>query len=92
MPALSCPAVLPRIKGRIADVKGTTKSEPLEAITADGDHFLKFYMGPRDKEVIVEDVQNNTASILAAGTEVGNVIIYPIDRVMLSGACVAALF
>jgi uncharacterized surface protein with fasciclin (FAS1) repeats len=76
--------VLPRIKGRIADVKGASKAAPLEAITADGDHFLRFYMAPGDK-VVVQDVQNNTATVTAAGTEVGNVIIYPLDKVMLSG-------
>lgn len=83
--ALGCAAVLPRIKGKIDDVKGTTRSAPLEAITADGHSYLRFHMGPNNTVVMV-DVQNNTATIKGAGTEVGaNVIIYPIDKVMLSG-------
>lgn len=77
--------MLPRIKGKIDDVKGTTRSAPLEAITADGHSYLRFHMGPNNTVVMV-DVQNNTATIKGAGTEVGaNVIIYPIDKVMLSG-------
>lgn len=85
--ALSCAvlAVLPRIKGKKDDVKNFTRSAPLEAITADGHSFLRFHMGPNNTVVLV-DVQNHTATITGAGTEVGaNVIIYSIDKVMLSG-------
>lgn len=84
-----CSAVLPRVKGRAADVKPHTKAAPLEAITADDVHYLRFYMGPNDK-VVVEDVQNNTANILGSGQEVGNVIIYGVDKVLLSGKKVVA--
>lgn len=79
--------MLPRVKGRKADVKGSTRAAPLAAITADDVHFLRFYMGPDDKQVVVEDVQNNTASIVSGPQEVGNVVIYGVDRVLLSGAC-----
>lgn len=81
---LCCAAVLPRVKGQTSAVKGFTRAAPLEAITADDVHFLRFFMGPNDK-VIVEDVQNNTANFVGTGVEVGNSIIYGIDKVMLSG-------
>jgi len=65
-------------------VKGMTQAQPLEAITADGNHFLKFFMNP-DGKVVIQDVQNNTASVVGPGVEVGNVMLYGIDKVLLSG-------
>jgi len=76
--------VLPRVKGRVSDVKDATPAKPLEAVTADNYHFLKFFMGPKDA-VVIQDVQNNTAQITGRGVEVGNVMIYGIDKVLLSG-------
>jgi uncharacterized surface protein with fasciclin (FAS1) repeats len=76
--------VLPRVKGQTSAVKGFTKAAPLEAITADDVHFLRFFMGP-DNKVIVEDVQNNTANFVSSGVAVGNSIIYGVDKVLLSG-------
>jgi hypothetical protein len=85
---MPCCAVLPRVKGKTSDVSGFTKEQPLKGISADRTHFLKFYMGPGDK-VIIEDVQNNTASFVADAIDVGNVTIYGIDKVLLSGEVLA---
>jgi uncharacterized surface protein with fasciclin (FAS1) repeats len=79
-----CCAVLPRIKGQASDVKGYSRSKPLEAITADGSHYLQFFMAPGG-QVVLQDVQNNTATVLGKGREVGNTMLYSIDRVLLSG-------
>lgn len=79
-----CCAVLPRIKGQASDVKGYSRSQPLEAITADGTHYLQFFMTP-ENEVVLQDVQNNTAKVLSKGREVGNTMLYSIDKVLLSG-------
>lgn len=65
-------------------MKGMTQDKPLEAITADGNHFLKFFMSPEDK-VVIQDVQNNTANVVGPGVEIGNVMLYGIDKVLLSG-------
>lgn len=81
---LCCTAVIPRVKGQTSDVQGYTKAAPLEAVTADDVHFLRFFMGP-DNKVVVQDVQNNTAKIVSKGVDVGNTIIYGLDKVMLSG-------
>lgn len=79
--------MLPRVKGKAADVQGATEAKPLEAITADGQHFLNFFMNPKEPDrVLVKDVQGNTGKVLKdSGSEVGNVAIYGIDTVMLSG-------
>lgn len=84
--AVTCCAVLPRIKGRASYVQGASRQQPLAALTADGAYFLNFFKGP-DNKILVQDVQNNTAQVLGKGTEVGNVIFYGVDKVLLSGAC-----
>jgi uncharacterized surface protein with fasciclin (FAS1) repeats len=65
-------------------VKGFNRSQPLEAITADGTHYMQFYIAPGNA-VVLQDVQNNTANVLGNGTEVGNTMLYSIDKVLLSG-------
>ncbi|WIA33250.1 hypothetical protein OEZ86_006392 [Tetradesmus obliquus] len=79
--------VIPRVKAN----KGTLTSakplpdnaNPILGLTADGVYHLRFYL--ENGQVVIKDVQGNTARVVKPDIDAGYSVIHGIDKVMLSG-------